>query len=79
MTSLPHARFRGRLRPFFSCVSPVTRVPACLPALDGNGLPRPVPPFCLRCARSRASNLAIKALAFPISHFGTNVALHEYV
>jgi len=53
-----------------------TLAAACLPAFDGSNLPCPFPPFCLCYARSLASNLATKALAFPISYLGTNVGLY---
>jgi len=54
------------------------RVPAiaCLPAFGGGSLSRLFFPLCRPCAWSRASNLATKALAFPISYLGTNVTLH---
>jgi hypothetical protein len=70
--------FRGLPRRFFSCAWPVLRAPvaACLPAFDGSSLSRPFSLFCLRCARTPASNLATEAFAFPISDLGTNVTLY---
>src|SRR6266487_2776667 len=75
-SSCPHACLRCLPRCFFTCVWPVARTPAaaCLRAF--HGLLCPFPSFCLRCARSRASNLFITALAFPISYLGTNVVFH---
>jgi hypothetical protein len=68
--SQPHTCFRGRPRPIFCCVLPIARAPVIgwLVSFNRGCVFRPFPPLCLPCAWSRASNLATKALAFPISY-----------
>lgn len=50
------------------------QLPACLPLITA-ALSQPILPLCLSCSQGCASNLATKPLAFPTSHFGTNVVL----
>jgi hypothetical protein len=52
---------------------------ASLPAFDGGGVPRLFPPLFVPRARSRASNLATKALAFPISYLDTKWCNPNYL
>lgn len=46
------------------------QLPACFPDFDGSSLPRSFPTLCLRCARSRASNLATIYVALQLQDQG---------